>query len=152
MAISRWLDGSSRSIRSGLSSRSLASIIRDCWPPENVARRPVKFRLGEAEARQHLLDAVIDRVSILVLELAVKLVVAPPGPLAVGRVFRLGHLLGGLLELVLQLDQRGEPRLDDLHQRFAGLEVDLLPQQADPDSRAARTASRNRAVPGRPGA
>ena len=64
-----------------------------------------------------------------------QLVVAPLGPLAVGRVFRLGHLLGGLLELVLQVDQRGEPRLDDLDQRLAGLEVGLLPQQADPDSR-----------------
>ena len=95
----------------------------------------MKLRLDEAEARQHLLDAVIDRVSILVLELVVQLVVAPLGPLAVGCVFRLGHLLRGLLELVLQLDQRGEPRLDHLHQRFAGLEVDLLAQQADPDSR-----------------
>ena len=69
----------------------------------------MKLRLGEAEARQHLLDAVIDRVSILVLELTVELVVTPLGPLAVRRVFRLGHLLRGLLELVLQLDQRGEP-------------------------------------------
>ena len=65
---------------------------------------------------------MIDRIGVLVLDLAVQLIVTPLGALAVRRVFGLGHLLGGLLELVLQVDQRGEPRLDDLHQRFIRLE------------------------------
>ena len=115
-------------------------------------RRAVELGLGEAEARQHLLDPVIDRIGILVLDLAVELVVPPPGPFAVRRVFGLGHLGGGFLELVLQIDQRREPRLDDLHQRLAGLEAEFLAQQADPDSRAGRRAGRNRADPAAPGA
>ena len=78
--MSRWFDGSSRSIRSGLSSSSLASISRDCWPPENVERRPLEVGSREAEARQDLLDAVVDRVGILVLDPVVQLVVAPARP------------------------------------------------------------------------
>ena len=78
--------------------------------------RPVEFSLDKAESREHLFDPVIDRISVLMLELAVKVVVSSLGPLAVGRVFGLGDLLGGFLELVLQIDQRRESRLHDLDQ------------------------------------
>ena len=49
-----------------------------------------------------------------------QLVIAPLGSLAVAVVFGLGHLLGGLLELVLELDQRGQPRLGDFDQCLPG--------------------------------
>ena len=78
----------------------------------------MELRLGEAQAREDLLDPVVDRIGVLVLELLVQLVVPPRGPLAVGVVLGLGHLLRGLLELVLEVDQRGQPRLDDVHQRL----------------------------------
>ena len=64
----------------------------------------------EAEAVEDLLDAVVDRVGVLVLEPVVELVVAARGPGAVGVVLGLGHLLGGLLQLALEVDERGEPR------------------------------------------
>ena len=98
------------------------------------AGRPVEIGLGEPQPGEDLLDAMIDRVGVLVLEPLVELVVAPGGALAVGLVFGLGHLLGGFLELVLQVDQRGQARLGDVHQRLVGPELGLLPQQADPDS------------------
>ena len=150
VAISRWFDGSSSSIRSGLSSKSLASISRDCCPPENVAAGALEVGGGKAQTGEHLFDSMIDGVGVLVLDLAVELVIAALGPLAVGVVFGLGHLLGGLFELVLELDHRGEARLGDFDQRLLGLEVDFLPQEADPDSRAARRAGRNRLDQRRP--
>ena len=80
-----------------------------------------------------------------------ELVIAARGPLAVGLVFGLGHLLRGLLELVLELDQRGQPRLDDFDQRLAGLEVGLLAQQADPDARPDEEVAVIGLIAGRPG-
>ena len=115
--MSRWFDGSSSSIRSGLCSSSLASIIRDCWPPENVVRVAVELGLGEAQAGEDLLDPVVDRIGVLVLDLVVQRVVALGGPLAVGVILGLGHLLRGLLQLVLEVDQRRQARLDDVDHR-----------------------------------
>ena len=43
-------------------------------------RRAVEVGLGEAEAGEDLLDAMVDRVGVLVLELVVQLVVAPARP------------------------------------------------------------------------
>ena len=100
----------------------MASIIRDCWPPENVDRRPLEFRLEEPESHQDFLDAVIDGVSVLVLDQVMQFVIAPPGPLAVVCIDGFGHFLGGLLELGLQLEERGDPRFGDFDQRFTGLE------------------------------
>ncbi len=60
-------------------------------------------------------------------------VISARGPFAIVLVLRLGHLLGGLLQLVLEVEQRGQPLLDDVDQRLAGREIGLLPQQADPD-------------------
>ena len=63
-----------------------------------------------------------------------QVVVAPLGPLAVGGVFGLGHLLGGLLELVLQLDQTTRaPTLTTSINVSPGSKSSLLPQQADAD-------------------
>ncbi len=95
----------------------------------------MELGLGEAEAGEDLLDPVVDRIGVLVLDLLVEGVVADRGPLAVGIVLRLGHLLGGLLELVLEFHQRRQARLDDVDHRRARREVGLLPQQADPDAR-----------------
>ncbi len=76
------------------------------------------------------------RVGVLVFDLAVELVVAPLGALAIGFVFGLGELLGGFFELVLEVDERGQARFGDLDQRLLGLEFDLLTQQAHADSRS----------------
>ncbi len=100
-------------------------------------RVAVELRLGEAQAREDLLDPVVDRIGVLVLDLLVERVVAERGPLAVGLIVRLGHLLGGLFQLVLELDQRRQARLDDVDHRLARREVGLLPQQADADARPA---------------
>ena len=132
--MSRWFEGSSRSITSGLCKSSLASIIRDCWPPENSRRLAVEVRLGEAEAHQDFLDPVVDRIGVLVLDQLVERVVSARGPLAVVVVLRLGHLLRGLLQLVLEVHHRGQPRLDDVDHRLVGREIGLLPEQADPDA------------------
>ena len=114
--MSRWFDGSSRSIRSGLSSSSLASISRDCWPPENVRAGRSKSAVAKPRPVEDLLDAVVDRVGVLVLEPVVQLVVAAGGAVAVGVVLGLGHLLRGLFQLALEVDERGEPRPGDGHQ------------------------------------
>ena len=66
--------------------------------------------------------------------LLVERVVAARGPLAVVVVLGLGHLLRGLLQLVLEVDQGGQARLDDVDHRLPGGEVGLLPEQADPDA------------------
>ena len=91
------------------------------------------------------------RVGVLVLDLAVELVVAALGALAVGVVFGLGHLLGGFFELVLEVDQRGQARLGDFDQRLLGLEVDFLPQQAHPDSGPDEEPAVIGLIDGRPG-
>ena len=54
---------------------------------------------------------MIDGIGVLVLDLAVELVVAPLGSLAVGRVFGLGHLLSGFFELVLESISEARPDL-----------------------------------------
>ncbi len=97
-------------------------------------RLALEFGLAEAEARQDLLDPMIDRVRVLVLDLVVDGVVAKRRPLAVVLVLGLGHLVGGLFQLVLELEQRRQTGPDDLDHRLAGLEVGLLPQQADADA------------------
>ena len=48
---------------------------------------------------------MIDRVCIRVLDQAVQLIITPAGAVAVGRVLGLGHLLGGFLELAVQVNQ-----------------------------------------------
>ena len=65
-----------------------------------------------------------------------ELVVPAAGALAVGLVLGLGHLLGRLLELALEVHERRQARPGHVHQRLVRPEVGLLPQQADPDSRA----------------
>ena len=62
---------------------------------------------------------MIDGVGVLMLDLAVELVIAALGPLSVGIVFGLGHLLGSFFELVLELDQRGEARPGDFDRASA---------------------------------
>ncbi len=69
---------------------------------------------------------MVDRVGVLVLEPVVELVVAPGGPVAVVVVLGLGHLLGGLFHLLLDVEQRGQARSGDRHQRLVRPEVRLL--------------------------
>ena len=83
---------------------------------ERPRRRGRSRPVGEAEAAEDLLDPVVDRVGVLVLEPVVELVVAAGGTLAVGVVLGLGHLLRGLLQLALEVDQRGQARPGDVHQ------------------------------------
>ena len=106
---------------------------------------------AEAEAGEHFFDAVIDRVGVLVFDLPEELVVPPLGALAIVVVFGLCHLLGGLFELVLEVDQRGQPGLGDLDQSLVRLEVDLLSQQTHPDAGPHEEAGRNRLDRGRQG-
>ena len=114
---------------------------------------PSRWNSDSAKPRpdQDLLDPMVDRIGVLVLDLLVQRVVAARGPLAVGVVLGLGHLLRGLLQLVLKVDQRGHARLDDVDQRLVRREVGLLPQQADPDPRPNVANRRNRAGRCRPG-
>ncbi len=91
---------------------------------------------GEAEAAKDLLDAVVDRVGVLVFELVVQFAVAAGGAVAVGVVLGLGHLLRGLLQLALEVDEsRPAPTVATSIKVCVGREVGLLPEQADPDAR-----------------
>ncbi len=63
-----------------------------------------------------------------------ELVVPAAGPLAVVVVLGLGHLLRGLLELALEVDERRQPRPGHVDQRLVGREFGLLPEQADADA------------------
>ena len=87
----------------------MASISRDCWPPEKVAAAALEFGRAEAEAGKDFFDAMIDAVCILMFDLAVDLVVTLLGALLVVVVLGFGELLGGFLELVLEVQERGQP-------------------------------------------
>ena len=120
VAISRWFDGSSRSIKSGLSSKELGEHQPRLLSAGECRRRAVEIGFGEAQSGEYLFDAMVDGVGVLVLDLAVDLVIAALGSLAVEVVFGLGHLLGGFFELALEVDQRGEARLGDFDQVCSG--------------------------------
>ena len=112
--------------------------------------RTVEVGRREPQAAEDLLDAVVDRVGVLVLEPVVQLVVAAAGPVAVVLVLGLGHLLGRLLELALQVEERGQARPGHVHQRLVGPELGLLAQQADPDAGPDVEMRRNPASRSRP--
>jgi hypothetical protein len=69
--------------------------------------------------------------------LVAEFLIAPGCPETVRIVFRLRHFLGGLFELVLKVDQRGDARTSNLHQSLIGGEIRLLAEQAHADSWAA---------------
>ena len=94
-----------------------------------------EVRRREAEATEDLLDPVVDRVGVLMLQAIPQLVVPPRGPVAVGVVLRLGHLAGRLLHLALEVQERRQARSSYRHQGLVRPEVRLLPEQADPDPR-----------------
>ena len=99
------------------------------------AGRTVEVGCREPQSAEDLLDAMVDRVGILVDQQLVQLVIPAAGAIAVALVFGLGHLLGRFLELALEVQERGQARPGHVHQRLVGPELGLLHQQADPDSR-----------------
>ena len=94
---------------------------------------------------------MVDRIGVLMLDQLVQVVVSPSGPLAVGVVLGLGHLLGGLLELVLQLHQDASPDLTTSIMVSPGSKSgscrNRLTRMPGPDEKRRR----NRAGPCRPG-
>ena len=104
-------------------------------PPREGLRGAIEFAFLEAEPSEDLLHAMVDRVGVLMLDLLDQFVVAASRPFALGVVLGLGEFLGRLLDLALELDERGQARLRHVSQRLIGGEVGLLTQQADSDAR-----------------
>ena len=127
--MSRWLLGSSSSITSGADSSSLASISRLCWPPLNVSTGRSIILAAEAEAVQHLFDAVVDVEGVVVAEQFVEAIVARCQAFALRFIGRFGQRLGGADHVVVGGEQFVERGLGLGEQGAAGGEVRLLAQQ-----------------------
>ena len=88
---------------------------------------------------------MLDRVGVLVLDPVLEVGEPAGGPLAVGVVLRLGHLAGGLLQFVLELQQRRggdiEPLVAADQPAHAGM------PRIDPDQRAGVEENHRRRLP-----
>ena len=147
-SMSRWFDGSSSSIRSGSASSSFASSRRFCCPPESLADLLLERRLGEAEPLQHPLDAVVEVVGVVMLQLVLDVLEPVLQPLSLGFVGLGGDRVGDFFRVAGQIGDVRQRRVRLRPRRCGPAQT----PDAAPSSRASPTnaAPRGRCRPRRP--